>query len=97
MSWGPTIEAGGSVKKVAFHFKIQQSNKKGAKPALQKFEIIEMSTIWVELSGLGPLTWIMKWMLTGISKLVEDFVVQKMTEVCSEYMQNEFDKLSFPV
>lgn len=97
MSWGPSIEAGGKLKKVSFYFKIEQSNKKGATPVLKEFEIVEMSTVWIELSGLGPLTWIMKWMLTGISKLVEDFVVEKMTEYISEYMQSEFDKLSFPV
>lgn len=97
MSWGPSIEAGGSMSKVQFYFKIEQSNKKGATPKLVEFEIMEMSTIWIQLSGLGPLTWIMKWMLTGISKLVEDFVVEKVTEYVKEYMQNEFNKLSFPV
>ena len=97
MSWGPSIIAGGKLNKVAFFFTIQQSNKRGATPVLQEFEIVEMSTIWIELSGLGPLTWIMKWMLTGISKLVEDFVVEKMTDYVSVYMQNEFNKLSFPV
>lgn len=97
MSWGPSIEAGGRLKKVSFFFKIEQSNKKGATPVLKEFEIVEMSTIWIELSGLGPLTWVMKWMLTGISKLVEDFVIERMTEYVQMYMQNEFNKLSFPV
>ncbi|GIY53498.1 hypothetical protein CDAR_405201 [Caerostris darwini] len=97
MSWGPTLICGGSVKKVAFYFKIEQTNKKGAKPDLKEFEIVELSTIWIELSGLGPLTWILKWLLTGISKLVEDFIVEKLTTQISSYMEAEFQKLSFPV
>ncbi|XP_035215793.1 uncharacterized protein LOC118189317 isoform X2 [Stegodyphus dumicola] len=97
MSWGPSIIVGGKVKKVAFYFEIEQMNKKRAKPNLKEFEIVEMSTIWVELSGLGPLTWIMKWLMTGITKLLEDFFVEKVTFYIREYMQNEFQKLSFPV
>ncbi|CAL1286096.1 unnamed protein product [Larinioides sclopetarius] len=97
MNMGPSLIAGGSIKKVDFYFKIQQTNKKGEKPDLKEFEIIEMSTIWIELSGLGPLTWILKWLLTGISKLVEDFIVEKMTNTIKEYMENEFQKYSFPV
>ncbi|GBN81940.1 hypothetical protein AVEN_232991-1 [Araneus ventricosus] len=97
MSFGPTITAGGNIKKVDFYFKIQQTNKKGEKPDLKEFEIIELSTIWIQLSGLGPLTWILKWLLTGISKLVEDFIVEKMTNTIKEYMANEFEKYSFPV
>ncbi|KAG8181134.1 hypothetical protein JTE90_000786 [Oedothorax gibbosus] len=66
-------------------------------PSLSEFEIVELSTIWIELSGLGPLTWILKWMLTGISKMVEGFIVEKLTSEVQEYMAVEFQKLSFPV
>ncbi|GFT16517.1 uncharacterized protein NPIL_665371 [Nephila pilipes] len=97
MSWGPSLIVGGSVKKVSFYFKIEQSNRKGAKPDLKQFEIVELSTIWIEMSGLGPLTWLLKWLLTGISKLVEDFIVEKLTDNVRDYMQSEFQKLSFPV
>lgn len=97
MAMGPSLLCGGNVKKVAFYFKIEQSNKKGAKPNLREFEIVELSTIWINLSGLGPLTWILKWMLTGISKLVEGFIVDKLTSEVQQYMSAEFQKLSFPV
>ncbi|GFV21843.1 uncharacterized protein TNCV_4525301 [Trichonephila clavipes] len=97
MSWGPSLIVGGSVKKVSFYFKIEQSNRKGAKPDLREFEIDELSTIWIEMSGLGPLTWLLKWLLTGISKLVEDFIVEKLTVNIRDYMESEFQKLSFPV
>ncbi|XP_015907491.1 uncharacterized protein [Parasteatoda tepidariorum] len=97
MALGPSIIVGGKVNTVEFYFRIRQTNKKGAKPVLEEFEIMELSTIWIELSGLGPLTWVLKWLLTGISKLVEDFIVNKVTEKVQEYMQAEFEKLSFPV
>ncbi|XP_067143030.1 uncharacterized protein [Centruroides vittatus] len=97
MSMGPSIKCGGHVASVAFYIEIQQSNAPGSHPVLTALEVIDMSTIWIELSGLGPLTWIMKWLLTGLTKLMEDFLIEKVTSYIKEYVEEQLSRISFPI
>lgn len=97
MGKGPSIECGGSLAEVAFYMEIEQPNSPGSNPTLTAFEITHMSTIWIELTGLGPLTWIMKWLLTGVTKLMEHFIIDKVTGYIKEYVESQLSKVSFPI
>lgn len=97
MGMGPSIKCGGSVATVSFYIEIQQPNAPGSHPVLTEFRVVDMSTIWIEMSGLGPLTWIMKWLLTGVTKLMEDFLIEKMTFYIKQYVDEQLTRVSFPI
>ncbi|XP_076345760.1 uncharacterized protein LOC143244625 [Tachypleus tridentatus] len=97
MSLGPTIQGTGSVERLDFYFKVKQSNEKSANPELGALDVTNMSTIWFDLSGLGPLTWILQYLMTGIIKLINGFLVGKMMSYLREYIVEQLAGISFPI
>ncbi|UYV78142.1 hypothetical protein LAZ67_16000248 [Cordylochernes scorpioides] len=97
MSMGPTIGGGGTVDTVTFYLRLSQSSLKGSSPVLEDFHIEDMSTVWVELTGMSLLSWLVKWLATGVAKVVETSIKETLSTQISEFIREQLKGVSFPI
>jgi len=97
MNLGPTVTAYIKVRRVSVRFSVKQSFSQGAHPELIDFAIERVDGLSANISGLGPLDWILNLLTKLVLKLAKDAIVKAIQSPIRDVIRNELKNINIPI
>ncbi|GAB6032095.1 hypothetical protein CHUAL_010459 [Chamberlinius hualienensis] len=87
---------GARVRDVSIFIRIRQPTTPGANPVMEDFEIEQLGRISVDLSGLGPVSWVLKKVVSAVSNLMRRRIAERLQGPVRQIIEDNLHSVSLP-
>lgn len=93
MDAGPAGSAKINVNSVDGYLKLRQPLKRGSKPILEEFKVKKIRNVWVDVTGLGSIDFLVESIVNLISNVFKKSIADVISGPIQKILQKELDKV----
>lgn len=93
MDAGPAGSAEINVNSVDGYLKLRQPLKRGSKPILEEFKVKKIRNVWVDVTGLGTMDFLVEMVVNLISNVFKRSIADVISGPIQKILQKELDKV----
>ena len=93
MGGGPAGSAGISINSIDGFLQLRQPLKRGTKPILEEFKVKKIRNVWVNVTGLGTMDFVVEMIVNLITNLFKNSLANVISGPVQKTLQKELDKV----